>query len=155
MLKVHGPTRILVLGYGNSDCLDEGLGPAVAQAIGRLGLPDVTVDWSDGLGLEDVGTVAAYDLVIFAAAALDGLAPFVFRPIRARRPEPGRRIRELGPTALLDLVKRLYHRESEGYGLAVRGYEFGSGQELSEGARMNLAKAVEFLEAAIRLKLAV
>ncbi len=143
-----------MLGYGNPDWLDEGLGPALAQAMRALSLPDVTVDWSDGLGLEDARTVAAHDLVIFAGAALDGLAPFSFRPIRPKRPELAARVRELGPAALLDLVKRLYHREPEGYGLTIRGYEFGSGQELSEGARKNLVKAVEFLEAAIRLKLA-
>jgi hydrogenase maturation protease len=153
VLKIHGPTRILVLGCGNSDWLDEGLGPAVAEAIGRLDLPHVTVDWCDDLGLEHAATVAAHDLVIFAGAALDGLAPFAFRPIRAKRAEAAGRIRELGPAALLDLVKRLYHHEPEGYGLSIRGYEFGSGRELSEGAKKNLARAVEFLEAAIRLKL--
>jgi hydrogenase maturation protease len=151
LLKLNGPTRILVLGYGNSDWLDEGLGPALAEAIRDLGLPDVTVDWTDALNLEDARTIASHDLVIFAGAAMDGLAPFSFRPIRAKRPQAGTRIRELGPTALLDLVKRLYHREPEGYGLTIRGYEFGAGHELSEGARKNLAKAVEFLEAAIRL----
>jgi hypothetical protein len=56
---------------------------------------------------------------------------------------------------VLELARRLFGGEPEAYLLAVRGYAFNEfGEGLSAQARSNLARAVEFLRAAIEFKLA-
>lgn len=154
MLKFNSALRILVFGYGNPDWLDEGVGPALAEAVGRLNLAGVTVDWSDDLDLEAAVTLAACDIVVFAGGTLKGTEPFAFKPIRVGAARPGVRRRAFDPAELLRVTGKLFGRKPEGYELAIRGYEFGPGQELSGGAKANLQKALDFLEAAIRLRLA-
>lgn len=154
LFEFSGSTRILVLGYGNSEFLDEGLGPALVEAISGMELPGVELLACDGLDLESAVIAARYDIVVFAAAALSGPAPFAFKPIRPAKRHSAGRATGFQPDGLLCLVERLYGRTPEGFGLAIRGSEFGAGVGLSPDAEQHLGKAVAFLEAAIRLRLA-
>lgn len=154
MLKFNSALRILVLGCGDSDFLDEGVGPALAEAVGRLDLPGVSVDWCDALSLEDAATLAAHDIVILAGSSFSGAEPFAFKVIRVGAAKPGIGRQSMKPAELLYVTSKLYGRKPEAWQLAIRAYDFGPGQGLSERARAHVSKAVEFLEAAIRLKLA-
>jgi hydrogenase maturation protease len=169
----NGAPRILVIGYGNPGRLDDGLGPALAEAMERLGMSGVTVESNYQLTVEDAATVAAHDIVIFADAAVSGREPFAFTPIldgaavdvKMRGVKPRGSFygsastrftsHHLEPADVLELARRLFHGEPQGYLLAIRGYDFNEfGERLSERARQNLDQAVRFLEAAIGLKLA-
>ncbi len=158
----NGSLRILVIGYGNPGRLDDGLGPALADALEQMALPGVTVESDYQLTVEDAAAVAAHDVVIFADAACDGREPFTFRRLAAVDGEriddvPGPRFtsHHLAPADVLELARRLFRGRPEGYLLAIRGYDFNEfGEGLSVGARANLERAVEFLAAAIELKVA-
>jgi hydrogenase maturation protease len=152
------PRKVLLIGYGNPGRLDDGLGPALAGEVERLGLAgaavdsdyQLTVDSDYQLTVEDAAAVAEHDVVVFADAALDGPAPFSFERI-----EPKRTVsfssHSVEPAAVLGLARDLFGARTPGYCLGIRGYEFNEYRErLSERARANLASAVSFIASVLR-----
>lgn len=138
--------RILVIGYGNPGRLDDGLGPALAEALESLELPGLTVEAEYQLTVEDAALVAEHDVVVFADAAVDGPEPFEFRSV-----EPvagaGFTSHSVEPAGVLALARELFGARTAGYVLGIRGYEFDEfGERLSAGARANLEAATRFLE---------
>lgn len=144
------PEGILVIGYGNPGRLDDGLGPAAADALGRLGLPGVTVDCDYQLTVEDAEAAARHRVVVFVDAAVAGAEPFFFR-----RVEPCTSFsfstHSCEPEAVVGMAHDLFHAPVDAWALGIRGYEFDEfGERLSERARANLDEAVAFLVGAIR-----
>lgn len=141
---------VLVIGYGNPGRRDDGLGPALAAALERLGLPGVTVDSDYQLTVEAAAAAAEHDVVIFADAAAAGPEPFDFRPI-GPGPAASFSSHSTSPEGVLQLAGELFGSRPAAYVLGLRGYEFNEFNEsLSERARANLAAAVAFLAAALR-----
>jgi hydrogenase maturation protease len=137
--------RVLVLGYGNPGRLDDGLGPALAEAIESLHLPGVDVDADYQLTVEDASAVAEHDVVVFADAAEAGDEPFFFRAVA---PAGGAGFTSHGcrPGGVMALAGELFQAAAKGYILGIRGYEFNEfGEALSDRARRNLAAAAAFL----------
>lgn len=144
------PAKILVIGYGNPGRLDDGLGPALADALEPMDLPGVTVESNYQLTVEDAAAVAEHDAVIFADAAVSGPEPFDFRPIAPGHGE-GFSTHSVQPETVLGLARRLFRARTDGYILGIRGYEFNEfGQRLSERAEENLDAAVGFVRAALQ-----
>jgi hydrogenase maturation protease len=144
-------SRTLVIGYGNPGRLDDGLGPALAQRLERLGIPGLTVESDYQLTVEDAAQVAACDHVVFADAAVAGREPFAFRRIEPAEEGIGFSSHSVEPAAVLGMARALFRATAKGYALAIRGYEFNEfGERLSEKARANLDAAARFLEGVIR-----
>ena len=144
------PVKVLLIGFGNPGRLDDGLGPALAAQVERLGLPGVTVESDYQLCLEDAEAAARHDVVIFADADTSGDEPFSFRRI-----EPARSLsfstHSLRPEAVLGLARQLFGARTEGYILGIRGYAFNEYDEsLTAQGRANLAAALAFIERACR-----
>jgi hydrogenase maturation protease len=137
--------KILLIGYGNPGRLDDGLGPALAEAVDRLGLPGLTVDSDYQLTVEDAAVIAEHDMVIFADASINGQEPFFFDEITPR-PALSFSSHSVEPDAVLAMASDLFGAHTKGYALGIRGYHFDEfGEELSEKALENLAKAIEFI----------
>ena len=139
--------RILLLGYGNPGRCDDGLGPAIAEAVENLGIPGVDIDSNYQLVVEDAQAIAEHDVVIFADADVAGPEPFHFRPIEA---EGQRTMRfsshSVEPAEVLALAKEMLGAKTTAYVLGIRGYEFNAfGERLSNGAKDNLSAAVTFI----------
>lgn len=144
---------ILVIGFGNPGRLDDGLGPALAEAIEALRLPAVTVEANYQLNVEDAAQVAEHKIVVFADADVGGPEPFSLRRIHPGASRPSFTSHSVDPRDVLALAKELFGANAEAYVLGIRGYEFNEfGERLSERARANLAPAVACLEAAIRTR---
>jgi hydrogenase maturation protease len=142
--------KVLVLGYGNPGRLDDGLGPALAEAIGAMALPGVTVDADYQLAVEDAAQVAAHDYVVFADASVSGPEPFSFKPVQPV-PELSFSSHSLQPEAVLAMAKDLFDARTHGFALAIRGHEFDDfGERLSDRASQNLAAALAFLADLLR-----
>jgi len=138
--------RVLLIGYGNPGRGDDGLGPALAEAMEKLGLAGVTVDSNYQLVVEDAEAVAHYPVVVFADADAGGPEPFSFRTIE---PQAGLGFtsHHLDPRTILAMAQELFGAQPEGYLLGIRGYQFDPLQEsLSPGARSNLEGAVNFFQ---------
>jgi hydrogenase maturation protease len=140
--------KVLVFGYGNPGRLDDGLGPYVAEHLGmadRFG--DVAFDANYQLSVEDAAAVSSYDVVVFVDAATNGPEPFSFEPLRPEHDGVGFSSHSVSPGAVLGLAERLFGATTKGYLLGIRGYEWNEfGERLSEGARVNAAAALDFLE---------
>jgi len=140
----------LLIGYGNPGRLDDGLGPALAEAVAKLEIPGVTVDADYQLTVEDAAEIARHDVVIFADADAGGPEPFSFRKIE---PAPAFSFsnHSVQPAAVLGLAHELFGARSRGYLLGIRGYAFNEfGESLSEKAQANLAAALRFITQALR-----
>ena len=141
-----GPTRVLVLGYGNPGRRDDGLGPRLAEELSRMALPGVDVDSAYQLQAEDAAAVADHDVVVFADADVSCPDPFELRPVLPAG-EPRFSTHSLAPETVLSMAWKYLEARPEAYVLAIRGEDFdGFGEGLSDRARRNLSAALDFIE---------
>ncbi len=142
--------QVLLIGYGNPGRLDDGLGPALAKEFEKKKLPSVDVDANYQLTVEDASAVAKHEIVIFADASVSGNEPFYFEAIQPK-PAVSFSSHSVEPQAVLALAQELFGSLAKGYVLGIRGYQFNEfGERLSDKAKDNLKKAVEFLENKIK-----
>ncbi|MBN2342881.1 MAG: hydrogenase maturation protease [Deltaproteobacteria bacterium] len=145
-------STILLIGYGNPGRLDDGLGPALADAIEAKRIPGVTVDSNYQLSVEDADAIARHNIVLFVDADVQGREPFWFGRVEPKK-EVSFSSHSISPEALMDMANNLLEGETRGYILGIRGYEFNEfGERLSAKASANLAAAVQFVEKAIAEK---
>jgi hydrogenase maturation protease len=148
---IAGAADILLIGFGNPGRLDDGLGPALAEAIEELNLPGVTVEADYQLTVEDAAEVAAHRQVLLVDADTGGPEPFWVKRIEPGSDAMSFSTHSVEPRAVLALARDLFGTEPECYLMGIRGYEFNEfGEALSEGAKANLAEAVSYVERAIR-----
>ncbi len=141
---------MLVIGYGNPGRLDDGLGPAVVEALEALAIEGVDYDADYQLVIDDAAEVARHKVVVFADAAEAGPEPFFFRPVEPKN-DLGFSSHGCEPGQVMALAHELFKAETKGYVLGIRGYEFNEfREELSDRARANLAEAMEFLVETLR-----
>jgi len=143
-------TRVLLFGIGNPARGDDGLGPALAEAVEKMGIPDVTVDADYQVTVEDSAAVAEHEIVIFADADAEGPAPYSFRPLE---PSSGLGFSSHGlePSQALGLAEECFGRRPRAFMLGIRGYDFPHLTEgLTEEAARNLDAAVRFIGRVLR-----
>jgi hydrogenase maturation protease len=129
------PAPILVIGYGNTLRRDDGAGPRVAEAIGRLGLPDVQT-----LILHQLSPEHA-DPVIFVDAALGGPDTIQIRPVA---PSDTHRLEghTADPAILLALARDIFGHAPVAWlvTLPIRSMDFG--EHLDPVTEARVPKAV-------------
>ena len=142
-------SKVLLFGYGNPGRLDDGLGPAFAEAFEDRGLEGVTVDADYQLTVEDAATIAEYDIAIFVDASVNGAEPFFFEKLEVKS-SASFSSHSIEPGGILGLAQELFNAKTTAYVLGIRGYEFNEfGQWLSDRAKDNLDKAIKFVETAL------
>jgi hydrogenase maturation protease len=144
--------KVLVIGYGNPGRLDDGLGPALAEAISHKSFKDVTVDANYQLTVEDAAEIAEHDVVIFADASVNSKEPFELKPVTPKAVNTFS-THSIEPEIVLGFAYDLFKAKTKGYALAIRGYEFNEfGEKLSSKAQDNLISTVEFLSELLTTK---
>ena len=76
---------IYVLGIGNPAREDDGIGPAIIEAVDEKRLKDITVEANYQLTVEDAATVAEHDYVVFVDASVKDSEPFSFERVEPKR----------------------------------------------------------------------
>ena len=148
---MSGKNTVLLIGYGNPGRRDDGLGPALAEAVEKLGLPGVTVDSDYQLIVEDAAAAAEHEVVVFADASVDGAEPFSFERLMPGGGELGFSSHSVEPEGVLALARDLFGATPKAYVLGIRGYEFNEfGEYLSEKAKHNLDCALRFVQALLK-----
>ena len=143
--------KVLVIGYGNPGRCDDGLGMALAERIRALEIPGVTVQIKYQLNVEDADDVAKHEVVVFLDACLCAPPPFFLRELDARAGTLEFTTHSLAPEGVLGLAKDVFHAPTQGYALAVRGYDFHDvGDDISKDAQANLEAAVTYLAEALQ-----
>ena len=137
--------KILVIGIGNPGRTDDGLGPALAEAVESWNLREVKTSINYQLNIEHAADIAESDLVIFIDASVHDDAPFVF--YQARPAAKGSfTTHAMEPESVLALCRQVYHKEPPAFILGVRGECF----ELAEGISKSGAKHYEQAERFLR-----
>jgi hydrogenase maturation protease len=135
---------VLVIGYGNPQRQDDGLGPALAAELRKLGGLGVTVRDGYRLDIHDAVDVAEHDVIWFVDAVNVGASPFSVTALwPAVDLDFGSHL--LNPETILALVRKYYGRAPRAFLVSIRGYEFDFVEELTAGALDNLRLAVSML----------
>ena len=125
--------------------------PGGAERIDQLclspmGLSRMTVESCYQLAVEHAELVAGYDVVIFADADVQGREPYEWSRIESRL-DASFTTHDVAPSTVLGLARNLFGASTEGYLLAIRGYQFDDfGEHLSAPAQENLTAAVRLLQ---------
>ncbi len=142
--------RILVLGYGNVNRQDDGVGFHVVNEIVRrwgrqpFGLQDdglsrlgeaVDLAFVPQLVPELAETLASYDEVYFVDAHTGAYDELIRWETLTRAYAPSAFTHHMTPAMLLEITATLYGKAPAGHLVSVRGYRFGFGVELSLEAR--------------------
>ena len=139
---------ILVIGYGNTLRGDDGIGPAVAEAVAALGLPGVRVIVAHQLAPELAADLADARLAVFVDAAVGG------KPVTAVRIEPASAgavmTHAADPRGLLALCATAYQKCPEAWLVTAAGADFDFRDGLSPAGRENAREALGYVEYLIR-----
>lgn len=132
--------KILLIGFGNPYRRDDGLGIKLLDLINydveKMKVQELTFDMAE--------IVKDYDVVIFVDASLEG-NEISFRKIQ-EEPTFSPLTHHTPCEELLSWTRVLYGKTPQFYLLSIRGYDFDFGEELSDKARENLEKALEFIK---------
>lgn len=147
----EAPAPLLLLAVGNPSRGDDALGPRLLEHLQAKRLAHVELLTDFQLQVEHVLDLVGRQAVVFVDAAASGPAPYAFYRVGPHR-DASHSSHALSPQALLDVYSRLYGAPPAAHVLAIRGYDFSLGAELSARARDNLvaaeARLLEWLAAA-------
>lgn len=141
---------VLIFGYGNPSRGDDALGPLLLEQIedelsGWPAADEVELLTDFQLQVEHALDLGGRELVIFADASLSAVAPYEFCPVAPER-DASYTSHTLSPAAVLDVCRQLGQLPLPPcYLLSIRGYAFELGHPLSDPARDNLAKSLDFM----------
>jgi hydrogenase maturation protease len=145
--------RTLLIGYGNPGRQDDGLGPAVAAEMAKLGLANLTVYDCYQLNIEDAIDVSEHDAVWFVDASKVAVTPYALTDLLPAF-ELDFTSHCVRPEVLLALAQHYYGKSPRAFLLGIRGYEFEFSEQLTLGAADNMRLAVSMLTGRIQAPLA-
>lgn len=143
------PASILVFAYGNPSRGDDALGPLLIEELaglqqeGRLAGVELLTDFQ--LQVEHALDLVGRERVIFVDAAHAGPEPFAFTRLTPAE-ETGYTTHAMRPEAVLQVYTRITAGvPPPAWLLALRGYAFDLGKDVTPGARDNLKRGLAFL----------
>lgn len=139
---------LLVIGYGNTLRRDDGAGPRVAEAVGALNLPGVSVHTCHQLTPELADVISGSQAVAFVDAAVD-VAEVKLQEIQPR--EDGRILAHAtDPRSLLGLAGQLFGDAPRAWTLAIPAEDFGFGDEMSQRTTAACQTAVDEIQTLVQ-----
>ena len=143
MIPDHSsPTRILVIGYGNTLRGDDGVGPRVAEAIAALNLPGVRTLACPLLTPELADPISRAEKVIYVDAAVD--AP---REVQWRELQPNESSQIMAhaadPRTMLALSRDVFGQVPAAWWLTIPAVDLGFHEEFSPAVQRDFAVAVQ------------
>ena len=145
------PDDALVIGYGNPLRRDDGIGPAVAEAVAGLGLPGVRVLVVHQLTPELAADLAGARLAVFVDAGA-GREPVTATRLTAADAGP-EMSHAADPRTLLELARAVYGRAPEAWLVTAAGADFEFGAGLSETGRLHVRAATTWIDRLLRARL--
>jgi len=141
--------EILIYGYGNPGRQDDGLGIALTQKLEAWvienQLPGVDFDSNYQLNIEDAAAIAQKDVVIFADASEEDIEDFCLSQVDGSS-KVSFTTHAASPGYIIQLCKELFKKEPLVLLLHIKGYEWAFQEGLSERARENLNRALEYMQ---------
>jgi hydrogenase maturation protease len=141
--------QILIYGYGNPGRQDDGLGIVLTERLADWAsenqITGVEFDHNYQLNIEDAVAIAQKDLVIFADASEEDIEDFCLSQIDGSS-KVSFTTHAASPSYIVQLCKELFQKEPRGLLLHIKGYEWAFQEGLSERAKENLDRALEFMQ---------
>ena len=136
---------VLLIGIGNPSRGDDALGPLCIERLSALNLPEVELLTDFQLQVEFALDLDGRREVVFIDAAATGAEPYDFRPVGSDG-SLSHTSHALSPEAVVAACQRVgVTPPPEAHVLAIRGYGFELGEELSGQAARNLEVALSLL----------
>jgi hydrogenase maturation protease len=145
---------ILVIGYGNSLCGDDGIGPRAVERLAEENLlADVECLTAHQLMPELAETISCADAVIFVDAAYaetpGKITCLELAPVNRPDTAPAAFTHHVSPAILLENAQILYGRHPAAYLYTIAGENFELGDSFSSGVELTLPSLLEQLKARI------
>lgn len=143
------PKPIVILGYGNPSRGDDALAPRLLDQLQQLQDEAQLDDRFDAitdfqLQIEHTLDLQGRQVALFIDASMDAAAPFEFSRLQAVQ-DDSYTSHALSPAALLNVFDQVNEGPAPAaFLLAIPGYRFELGEELTAEAESNLALAVAF-----------
>ena len=137
--------KILIIGYGNQNRRDDGVGWFILEQLAALNLPGVVLETSHQLEIEASETISRFDAVIFVDAAIPEALEAIQRTIVTPNFQSHAVAHYLTPADVLSLCKTLYGQEPKAVLFSIRGRDFNFGTTLTpevEQAAREVAKQI-------------
>lgn len=150
--------ELLVIGYGNTLRGDDGVGPRVAEAIGKLNLPGVRTLVCQQLSPEHAEPVSRAHTVVFVDAetvqgsGIPNPQPATLNRelIRWRKLKPGESSQLMAhaadPRTLLALARDVFGHAPQAWWLTIPAVKLDFSEELTPEARSGFAEAVNKIQ---------
>jgi hydrogenase maturation protease len=123
--------QTLIIGYGNQNRRDDGVGWFILEQLAALNLPNVELETSHQLEVEASETISHFDAVIFVDAAISEAPEAIQRTVVTPYFQSHAVAHYLTPADVLSLCKTLYHREPKAVLFSIRGRDFNFGTTLT------------------------
>jgi hydrogenase maturation protease len=141
--------KIYIYGYGNPGRQDDGLGPALVERLETDRVDGIETDTNYQLNIEDADNISRSDIVIFVDASLNCAEPYEFYEI-GPSDEITFTTHAISPQSVVALCSDLYNKKVKAFVLAIRGYAWELGEDMTPDARSNMDKAYGFVLDKIR-----
>jgi hydrogenase maturation protease len=144
----HAP--VLIFTYGNPSRGDDAVGPTMFELLekhkwGTSGLDNVDLLTDYQLQIEHAVDLEYREGVVFVDASASSSAPYEFIKLHPER-DDSYTSHAMSPASVLDVYQHVNKSEPPpSYALAIRGYGFELGQDMTEQAKKNLNRAFEFI----------
>ena len=138
-------TDLLIIGYGNTLRKDDGVGPAVAEAVAALGLPGVETLACPLLAPEVAAPISQARVVIFVDAAVD--APREVQ-LRALAPAESSQImaHAADPRTMLALSRDVFGHTPTAWWLTIPVEDLAIGEGFSPAAQRGVEIALREIQ---------
>ncbi|MFN8253828.1 MAG: hydrogenase maturation protease [Ferruginibacter sp.] len=143
------PKGILLIGVGNTIKSDDGIGAYICSCIHSMQLPGVrvlTVHQLDSTLMEDL---VASGIIIIADACVED-TNVSFLKLNAGGPAGVTSPHYMSAALLMQMTKLIHNIELPLYVCSVAGYDFSTGEQLSDRAKKNADKAVSIISTWIK-----
>lgn len=136
--------KVLIFGIGNCGRADDGLGWEFLDNIEEI-LPDnYDIEYRYQLQVEDAELASKYDTVYFIDAHNSQFDNgFVWEECIGK-PSESYTSHELDPESIINLTESIYNKKPKTYILGITGENYELSMGLSNKAKQNLNKALEF-----------
>jgi hydrogenase maturation protease len=141
-VESKAPHGVLVIGYGNTLRGDDGVGPAVAEAIAALDLPGVRTLACPLLTPELAEPISQARGVVFVDAAVDAPREVQRRPL-APADTSQVMAHAASPATLLALARDVFGQAPQACLITIPVEDLGIGDELSPLAQRGFERAVQ------------
>jgi hydrogenase maturation protease len=138
------PSRVLIIGWGNSLCGDDGAGPHIAEEAGKWAIPGVVALPVHELVPELAADLASAQAAFFIDAALDCPATEML-PLPQTDEDVSHLDHAIAPASLLTLSRRVFGRAPPAWIMRVPAEDFTLGHGFSERTRGGIDTALRLL----------